>query len=280
MKPYWLVVSIALTSFCATAQTQYNVVDPEVIQERLGEFAGNDSQREATLKRLFADVGCQGSNFSEQPIKKLKNPNLICILTGESDRRIIVCAHYDHVERGSGVADNWSSASLLPTLYQSLNDVQRKFTFVFLAFAYEENGMVGSHFYADHLSKDERSKIIAVVNMDTLGLAPTEVWASHADQPLVGVLAAVANQMKLPVTGVNFDGIGNTDSESFAQYKIKRITIHSVTTQNLHILHSPDDNMKAIQLPDYLNTCHLIAAYLASLDYFLFAHPPDTTGAK
>ena len=39
----------------------------------------------------------------------------------------------------------------------------------------------------------------AMVNMDTLGLAPTEVWASHADKQLTGVLVYIAKQLKRPL---------------------------------------------------------------------------------
>ena len=259
---------IAATS-ASYAQVKYDLLPSAVFQQRLSQYGGNDEQREATLKTLFEAAGCSGDKLTEQPIGKKKDPNLICVLPGASDERIVVGAHYDHVDRGSGVVDNWSSAALLPTLYQGLKGSPRKHTFVFIAFAYEEAGLVGSEFYASHLSKEERSKIVAMVNMDTLGLGPTEVWTSHADQPLIGLLVYVAKQMNLPLTGMNVDRVGNTDSESFARYKIRRMTIHTITNGTWHILHSSDDNMKAIKLPDYLDSYHLIEAYLATLDPFL-----------
>src|SRR5579864_4354160 len=276
-----LVVALCLAALALAdeAQVKYELLSPAVIQQRLGQFAGNDETREATLKSMFEAAGCSGDNLTEQQIGKKKDPNLICVLPGGSDERIVVGGHYDHVDRGSGVVDNWSSASLLPTLYQGLKNSPRKHTFVFIAFAYEEAGLVGSEFYTSHLSKEERSRIIAMINMDTLGLGPTEIWTSHSDQPLIGVLMYVAKQMDLPMTGMNVDGLGNTDSESFARYKIRRMTIHSVTSQTWQVLHSPDDNMNAMKLPDYLNTYRLIEAYLATLDSFL-GSAADTSSTR
>src|SRR5256714_10071344 len=126
-----------------------------------------DSERESTLKRLFLTNGCESSHLQEESVKYAKNPNVICVLPGNSDRIIVVGAHFDHVERGSGAVDNWSGASLLPSLLQSLCQEPRKHTFVLIGFTDEEFGMIGSRFYVNALKPDERARIDAMVNMDT-----------------------------------------------------------------------------------------------------------------
>jgi hypothetical protein len=65
---------------------------------------------------------------------------------------------------------------------------------------------------------------------------------------------------------VNVDRVGTTDSESFAQFKIPRITIHSVTQETWPILHSKQDALTAIHPDDYYASYHFIVAYLAFLD--------------
>jgi Zn-dependent M28 family amino/carboxypeptidase len=137
---------------------------------------------------------------------------------------------------------------------------------VFVNFTAEEKGLVGSDFYAGQLSPEQRSKIEAMVNLDTLGLAPTEVWATHADTTLLNALAGVANAMKLPVSVMNVDQVGTSDSESFAKYKIPRITIHSVTQETLPILHSSKDKLNEIKMDDYYASYRLMVGYLAFLD--------------
>jgi Zn-dependent M28 family amino/carboxypeptidase len=179
-----------------------------------------------------------------------------------------VGAHFDRVSEGNGVVDNWSGASLLPSLYEAVKMEPRKHTYIFIGFTDEEQGEVGSRFYARQMTKEQVAMTDAMVNMDTLGLAPTEVWASHSDKRLTGALAYVAKQLNVSVTGVNVDQVGSTDAEQFAERKIPRITIHSLTqeTWNARILHTSKDRISAMRLDDYYQTYRLLAAYIAFLD--------------
>lgn len=166
------------------------------------------------------------------------------------------------------VVDNWSGASLLPSLYEAVKTDPRKHNYIFIGFTDEEKGEIGSHFYAGQMTKDQIAATDGMVNMDTLGLAPTEVWASHSDKRLAAVLVYVAQQLKLPVTGVNVEQIGSTDSEQFAARNIPSITIHSLTqaTWNAQILHTSKDRISALRLDDYYQTYRLLGGYVAFLD--------------
>ena len=106
----------------------------------------------------------------------------------------------------------------------------------------------------------------AMINIDTLGLGPTEIWVSNSDPNLVKLMSAVASAMKLPVSGMNVDGVGDSDGYSFKQRNIPIITLHSVTGDTLGILHTSKDNLAAIKLDDYYDSYKLIACYLAALD--------------
>jgi Zn-dependent M28 family amino/carboxypeptidase len=259
--------------------TRYAPVTREAVEARLGKYAGNDQQREATLKQLFSEAGCDEQHLSEQPVKGSKLPNVVCTLPGDTDKVILVGAHFDHVSLGDGVVDNWSGASLLPSLYQAVKVAPRTHTYTFVGFTDEEKGEIGSHFYAQKMSKQQVAATDAMVNMDTLGLAPTEVWASHSDKRLTSALLYVGGLLNIPVTGVNVEQIGSTDSEQFATRKIPSITIHSLTqrTWSEGILHTAKDKLSAMQLNDYYQTYRLLSAYLAFLDQALGA--PDAPPA-
>ncbi len=255
----------------ATAESiRYSPVSREVVQVRLGKYTGNNKQREATLKQMFVKAGCDDQHLSEQPVKGSKLPNVICLLPGSSDKVIIVGAHFDRVSEGDGVVDNWSGASLLPSLYEAVKTEPRKHTYIFIGFTDEEQGKVGSRFYARQMTKEQVAATDAMVNMDTLGLASTEVWASHSDKRLTGALTYIAKQLNVPITGVNVDQVGSSDAEPFSERKIPRITIHSLTqeTWNAHILHTSKDKLSAMRLDDYYQTYRLLAAYIAFLDQF------------
>jgi len=261
----------------ATAQLRFQVLGRDTIETRIRGFTGSDAEREARLKKFFTDAGCK--DISEEVVKSKNPPNLICVLPGQTDRVILVGAHYDHVNAGDGVVDNWSGASLLPSLLWSLRQAPRQHTYVFVGFTEEEKGLVGSTFYARHLKPEQRSKIEAMVNMDTLGLGPTEIWVSHADNNLVRDLEAVARALNLPVRPMNVDQVGESDSESFARYKIPRITIHSVTQDTWPILHSSRDRLDAIKADEYYDTYKLVAGYLTFLDQSLGRASPASPSA-
>jgi hypothetical protein len=92
------------------------------------------------------------------------------------------------------------------------------------------------------MTKEQVAVTDAMANMDTLGLAPTEVWASHSDKWLTSALAYVAKQLNVPVISVNVEA-------QFAERKIPRITIHSLTqeTWNARILHTSKDKISAVR---------------------------------
>jgi Zn-dependent M28 family amino/carboxypeptidase len=286
--------NLILSKFCATAvivllldfwtcttgeNVRFNPVLREVVEAQLGKYKGNNKQREATLKQMFIEAGCNNQHISEQSVKGSKLPNVICLLSGSSDKVIIVGAHFDRASEGDGVVDNWSGASLLPSLYQAVKNEPRKHTYIFIGFTDEEQGEIGSHFYAQQMTKEQVAATDAMVNIDTLGLAPTKVWVSHSDKRLTGALLYMPKQLNLPLTGVNVEQVGSTDAEQFSERKIPRITIHSLTqeTWNAQILHTSKDKLSAMRLDDYYQTYRLMAAYIAFLDQVARASAMTTT---
>jgi len=259
-----LVLLVSLTSVSETA-LRYVLVKRELVESRLKSFSKDDGQRELILKNMFRDVGC-GDHIAGMEVKHEKYPNLVCVLPGESEDSIIVGAHFDHASRGDGVVDNWSGASLLPSLYEGLHSAKRRHTFIFICFTGEEHGDVGSASYVNNMTPAEVARTLAMINIDTLGLGPTAVWLSHADPRLASTLVAVAKSVQLGIGAVNVERVGTSDSEQFARRKIPRLTIHSITQDTLSILHSPRDNLSAVKWNDYYDSYRLLSAYLTYLD--------------
>jgi hypothetical protein len=257
---------LVFTAAAWAQQNQYTQLQRGIIEDRLRRFGGNDMARETALKKLFEEAGCSGSRLQEQPVKHADAPNVLCTLPGSGNKTIVVGAHFDYVDKGSGVADNWSGASLLPSLYQSLSSAARQYTFVFIGFSDEEEGFVGSTFYVNQLTAEQAASVKAMIDIDTLGLGPTEIWVTNSDPELVELMNSVASAMKLPAHEMNVDGIGDSDGRSFKQRKVPIITLHSVTDETLGILHTSKDNITAIKLDDYYGSYKLIAGYLAALD--------------
>jgi hypothetical protein len=135
-------VLLSLSMSSAVAEPlRLNLVPRAVVEARLGKYGGTNRERGATLERMFVEAGC-GEHLSEQSVPWSKVPNRICVLPGQTGQVIIVGAHFDRVPEGHGVADNWSGASLLPSLYQSIKNEPRRHTYIFIGFTDEETGLV------------------------------------------------------------------------------------------------------------------------------------------
>ena len=209
---------------------------------------------------------CSGTFLTEQPVPHTKQPNVICELPGATEQTIVVGAHFDHVDRGVGIVDNWSGASLLPSLFQGLSFQNRKHTFVFIGFSGEEKGLFGSSFFVKKLPTSEISKIEAMVNLDTLGLSPTKIWVSQSDPWLTKLIHSVSLSMKVPLSGMELNRYGESDEESFISKKICALSVHSLTPETAHMLHQPEDNPSSIRFNDYFDTYRLMARFLSVLD--------------
>lgn len=264
-----VVLSLCMTGSTAAETLRLTPVSRAVVEDRLGQYGGANSERQATLKRLFIEAGCR-EHLSEQPVRRSKAPNLICVHPGTTGRVIIVGAHFDRVSAGDGVVDNWSGAALLPSLFQAVATEPRQHTYVFIGFTEEEPGLIGSRFYVRKMTPEQVAATDAMVNMDTLGLASTNVGLNRSDKRLVLALGSVGKLLGLPVSGVNFEQVGSTDSESFAARKIPTITIHSLNQKawNARILHTSRDKLAAVRLDDYYDTYRLLAVYLVFLDHY------------
>jgi hypothetical protein len=262
---------LCLLLFCAApagaVDIQFKEIPRAVIESRLRLAPGKNKEREPGLRELFEQERCP--QLSEQPVKHVKAPNLICSVPGSLESIIVVGAHFDFVDLGAGVLDNWSGAAILPSLLESLQGVPRRHRFIFIGFTAEEQGLIGSKFYVQNLTPEQRNQIHAMVNLDSLGASPTKFEQTRADKQLTGALTALAHNMSLPASIVNVHNVGRSDADSFQDARIPAIVLHSVTTETWPILHSNRDQLSAVHIDDYYDTFRLIAAYLAYLDQIL-----------
>lgn len=263
-------LNVAHSQAAGSMKFQLTATPEDVVWSRLERFAGKNKEREQTLKSMLTEAGCKPEQLTELPVKHTPAPNVLCTLDGGASGRVIVVgAHFDYVDAGRGVVDNWSGAAMLPSLMEAVTKAPRRHTYVFIGFTSEEQGMVGSADYVKHLSSEQRARISGMINLDTVGLGPAEVWVTHAAPELLQPLVNIASAMKLPVYRMDVERVGSSDSESFRAQKIPALTIHSVTQKTLSTLHTREDTIEKISRKDYMDTYRLVAGYLIYLDDYL-----------
>ncbi len=264
---YCTALALALTCWAVwlgAAEQQLNLkIEPkELLLKRLEAGIVRLKDRQAAIKGMFENAGCP---TTEQPVNK-RFANVVCTLPGQVPSTIIVGGHFDFREEGRGIVDDWSGTALLPALYEALRGEPRKHSYQFVAFAGEEQGLVGSEYFVKKMAAEQREKTLAFVNLECLGLTSPKVWVSRSTPMLVSRLDEIANAIRIPLQGVNVDRVGDDDTHPILNKKMPVISIHSVTSETLSILHSKRDNLQAIHIDDYFDAYRLVAFYLAYLD--------------
>lgn len=234
----------------------------ELIEQRLRMAGGTNAERADKLRKIFAEENCE---VKEQLALKNSPPNLICTLAGSTAAVILVGAHFDAI-KGLGVADNWSGAALLPVLYREIKALNPKHTFLFVGFTEEEKGLLGSRYFVNQMTLEQRRNTKAVVNIDTLGLDVPNVWVSRADKDLSYLAAISASEVKIHLSATEIARVGTTDSESFEGTGIPRITFSSVRPSSMKLLHSKKDTFEAIRMEEYFASFQLLLRFLSKLD--------------
>ncbi|NYE20922.1 M20/M25/M40 family metallo-hydrolase [Microbacterium immunditiarum] len=88
---------------------------------------------------------------------------------GNDDNVVMAGAHLDGVQDGAGINDNGSgSAALLETAIQ-MQKVKPNNTVRFAWWGAEEEGLLGSEYYVENLSEQERGDIALYLNFDMIG---------------------------------------------------------------------------------------------------------------
>lgn len=111
--------------------------------------------------------------------------NLIAELKGQSDKVILIGAHYDSTgeKKGSeGATDNGAGVAALLAVAEALKGQTLPYTVRFAFFGAEENGLNGSKAYAASLDSAAASQLLAMVNYDTIaGGDIVYVHSAHSD---------------------------------------------------------------------------------------------------
>jgi hypothetical protein len=250
----------------AGQRINFDPLDRTVIERRVLNVPKGNAERAARVRLLLAEAGCREPSLREQTVKRSKIPNIICTLPGQGTGAIVVGAHTDSTGGGEGIIDNWSGASMLANLFETLARSPRKHSIIFVGFTAEEDGLIGSQAFVKAMSAEERTGIRAAVVMDSLGLTPLKFWPNGSDAELWKSYARVALAMGLPIEGIGIDRVGTTDSASFKEKQIPVISLHSVSQETLDIINGPGDTAKALKLDDYWNAYRLLTGYLVYLD--------------
>ena len=230
-----------------------NLSNVNEIKSDLSAVPCEDSQRQVAARKLFESFGATADDITVD-----KWSNIVVVKKGQGPGRIMIGAHYDKTGNGScGATDNWTGVVAISHVFKALRPVETRKTIVFVAFANEEKGLVGSKEIAHRLSKEESKEYCAMVNIDSLGLTTSQALTPISTPSLVKLSAATAAELKIKFAPYDIKG-ASSDSAPFLFKSIPAITLSGIATNWMDIFHTKRDQIGLVK-PDLVHEGYLLA---------------------
>jgi hypothetical protein len=189
-------------------------------------------------------------------VREVEGTNVIGLLRGRdpelSKRAVLVGGHLDGVGTDpdgtvfSAANDNASGPAITIEVARALTTkrTELKRSIVFVAFAGEEQGLLGSEAYAARMavSPGRVESLVAYLNLDVIGCCGNTLQASDESAALVDRLRAAARRLGVPFQSIHG---GGSDQATFA----KRGVPSALIFWSDIILHTPRDTIALIETP-------------------------------
>ncbi|MFH1729098.1 MAG: M20/M25/M40 family metallo-hydrolase [Pseudomonadota bacterium] len=217
------------------------------------------------------------NQFKEYGLKRVgfhdfdKNAdNVVAVLPGneEPEKMVIIGAHYDSLSSyystvAPGADDNASGTAAVLEAARIFSNYTFKYSIVFIAFASEELGLIGSKNYAQE-ARERGDEIIAMINIDMIGyLAENDVpdidlipgrnaqdlleLAHFATKTYIGGFSSITGSSPM---------FASSDHASFSKYGYKALWFFEDSKDDSPFIHSANDIMgKSLNNPEFFTNC-------------------------
>lgn len=217
------------------------------------------------LNTYTQDFENNGQNiYAVQPGKELPN------------QQVIICAHYDNMpfsNIAAGADDNASGTIAVLEAARILSKFKTKYTIIYAFFDHEEQGLLGSKYYA-HQAYLRKDSIIAVINLDMIGYDGNNDSKAGLHVRNYGKSIDLGETIKTVnknySTGLNLilenPGSLASDHASFWGYFITAVMlIEDLYTDRNPWYHTSADLMDKMNIPYYLKCTKLAIGSLAKI---------------
>ena len=193
-------------------------------------------------------------------IPKFQADNVIGQVRGTQypDSFMVFTAHYDHLgmmgENATffGANDNASGVAVMLSLAKYYKAHPAPYTMVFMAFAGEEAGLLGSKYFVEHPSIDLKA-IRLLVNLDLMGSGVDGIMVVNGkENPKVMEILKTENDLKkyLPKIGERSQS-ANSDHYYFAEAGVPAVFIYALGGSSAyHDIYDVYENLTFEEYPD------------------------------
>lgn len=177
----------------AKAAVIYNT-DPEELHGTLGEptkyhvatFGIDGTEGSAVAEKLANGESVSGIAYIDAEVKQIQTVNVLAQTDeGDPDNCVMLGGHSDGVAEGPGINDDGSGSMSVLEVAVQLTKFKVNNCVRFAWWAAEEEGLLGSDFYAASLSEEENQKIRLFMDYDmSKCISKTKIKESAANYPV------------------------------------------------------------------------------------------------
>lgn len=191
-----------------------------------------------------------------------------------TDKYLILCAHYDTVSKELGIIDNTSGVLTLLELARQISESNLPFNLRFIFFSSEERFLMGSRYYVSNLSENDLDKIIACINVDMVGYAKgqelvvaTPYFANDPHDPLAGIGNALTDEWQRIFPQMNTP-VKYSASSDHVSFEKKRIPNMMITQKyfDYETVIKKDSDFENLSVDELVNTVNLLKEYIVKLN--------------
>lgn len=205
-------------------------------------------------------------------ISKFKARNVCGLIRGTEhpDSTIVLSAHYDHLGGMGdrtffpGANDNASGTALLLSLMQHYAKHPPKYSVVFLCFAGEEAGLVGSKYFVEH-SLIRLGNVRFFINLDLVGTGEEGITVVNGSvfKKEFELLSQINNQKNYLVKIKSRGKAANSDHYWFTEKGVPSFFIYAMG--GIQAYHDVYDKAETLPLTEFEDLFHLIVDFNSQL---------------
>lgn len=219
--------------------------------------------------------------FNLNPLNNLEplgyGHNLIAIKKTNKNKKktLVLSAHYDTNTGSIGAIDNASGTSVLLEIARQLQNFPTSFNIKFIFFSAEEHHYGGSKYYVSQLTDEEKSNILACINIDMVGEKDAGELVMCTPQGIPTVINFVVDEI---LKGKSFNSKlqGGSDHLPFTIANIPAITFDQ-PNRDIRINHK-ENQMDYLDSKELKHTAEVITEIVTKYDLNL--HEEFVTNKK
>ena len=226
---------------------------------------------------VTVELEIAGGEFSAGPVEVY---NTVAEIPGgdKRDEVVILGAHLDSWDLGTGATDNGTGASVLLEAARVLRKLELKprRTLRFILFSGEEQGLNGSRAYVE-AHKDEMAKVSAVLVHDS-GTGRVETIALQSNPQVYDIVSKIVRPLRqmLNLEELSLRTISGSDHASFNRAGVPGFFCQQERATYNQTHHSQADTFDKVVREDLLNGAQVLAVFaynVAQLDEMLPRKP-------